>query len=216
MSGRRTQSPRPPARRLSSRLGRPTGEPFDFTASMARLCEDIADRSETFSHLDMSRCLVTISQARNRNAWGTQAKLTPLRFEGGARTTVRRGRQWGCQSVVHDGRDMLYVVTFVLPRFQDQTPREKLITVFHELYHISPDFNGDIRRFPGRCHAHTGSQKQYDAHMGELVDEYLSCEPPRSLYEWLGLSFDELTERHGSVTGLKIRIPKLLPVAATS
>ena len=190
--------------------------PFDFTAAMHRLCDDVSDRVETFAHLDMSRCLVTVSQARNRSPWGTQAKLTPLRFERGAKTGVRKGRHFACQSVVHGGVEMLYVVTFVLPRFQDQTPREKLVTVLHELYHISPAFDGDIRRFPGRCHAHTGSQASYDAHMGELVDEYLSCRPPRSLYAFLDDSFDELSRRHGGVTGLKIPVPKLLPIPASA
>ena len=190
--------------------------PFDFTAAMARLCNDVSDRCEALAHVDMARTLVTISQARNRHPYGTMAKLTPLRFERGGRTAVRGGRLYGCQSVVHGGVEMLYVVTFVLPRFQDQTPREKLVTIFHELYHISPAFDGDIRRFPGRCHAHTGSQAGYDAHMGELVDEYLSCRPPRGLYDWLSLDFDALCERHGRVTGLKIPVPKLLPIAQAS
>ena len=186
--------------------------PFDFTGAMHRLCEDVTRRVEAFAHVDMDRCLVTVAQARKRQSWGVQAKLTPLRFEGGATTGVRRGRQYKCQAVTHAGREMLYLITFYLPRFQDQTPREKLVTVLHEMYHISPHFDGDIRRFPGRCHAHTGSQANYDAHMGELADEYLSCRPQRELYDWLELPFDDLFGRHGGITGLKIAIPKLLPL----
>ena len=40
-----------------------------------------------------------------------------------------------------------------------ETPfEEKLTTVFHELYHISPMFDGDIRRLEGRYHVHSHSQ----------------------------------------------------------
>lgn len=185
---------------------------FDFTAAMNRLCADMCNRIEALAHIDMDQCLVTVTQARRRTSWGMQAKLTPLRFENGAETSVRNGTKWGCQQVVYKGRPQLYIVTFYLPRFQDQTPREKLVTVVHELYHISPDFNGDIRRFAGRCHAHTGSQAKYDEHMGELVDDWLSCKPSKELYDWLSLPFDRLTTRHGGVTGLKIAIPKLIPL----
>lgn len=189
---------------------------FDFTASMTRLCYDLCDRIEALAHIDMDQCLVTVAQARRRVPWGMQAKLTPLRFENGAETMAQRGQTYRCQRVVHDGRERLYIVTFYLPRFQDQTPREKLVTVVHELYHISPDFNGDIRRFAGRCHAHTGSQAAYDEHMGVLVDEWLSCRPPKELYDWLKHPFDQLSQRHGGITGLKIAIPKLIPVAASA
>ena len=42
-------------------------------------------------------------------------------------------------------------MSFYLPRFCDQSLDEKLSTVMHELWHISPAFDGDIRRLPGRC-----------------------------------------------------------------
>lgn len=190
--------------------------PFDFSAAMTALCVDLCDRIEALNHIDMSQCLVTVTQARQRSAWGMQAKLTPLRFENGSETTVRNGKTWKCQRVVINGRPQLYIVTFYLPRFQDQTPREKLVTVVHELYHISPDFDGDIRRFAGRCHAHTGSQAKYDEHMGVLVDEWLSFRPPKRLYDWLNRPFDDLSKSHGGVTGLKITIPKLIPVSETA
>ena len=185
---------------------------FDFSAAMTALCRDLCLRIGELDHIDMNECLVTVAQARRRTAWGVMAKLTPLRFQGGDEVGERNGCWYRCQGVRHDGRDMLYLVTFYLPRFQDQTPREKLITVVHELYHISPQFDGDIRRFAGRCHAHTGSQKQYDAHMAVLCDEYLATGPDRSLRAFLDLDADALAARHGGITGLKVAIPKLLPV----
>ena len=185
---------------------------FDFTAAMTALCRDLCDRIEELAHIEMDRVLVCVAQARRRTNYGTMAKLTPLRFENGEEVGERNGRWYRCQRVMHEGREMRYLVTFYLPRFHDQVPREKLVTVVHELYHISPAFDGDIRRFAGRCHAHTGSQKNYDRHMGVLCDEYLATRPDPSLRAFLDVDADTLAARHGGIVGLKVAIPKLLPV----
>ena len=58
-------------------------------------------------------------------------------------------------------------------RFMDVDFEEKLVTIFHELWHVSPRFDGDLRRHPGRCYMHTGSQKDYDAQMLRLARRWL-------------------------------------------
>lgn len=203
--------PRPVSLRVPASVAAPV-LPFDFTAAMTRLCEDISQRHETFAHLDLSRIAVCFSQARTRVLHGLQAKLTPMRFEGGALTSRRRGRQWTVQRLYVGQREMLYILTFYLPRFLDQTFEEKFITILHELYHVSPLFDGDIRRFHGRCHVHTGSQRQYDARMGEMAREYLASGPPEELYTFLRLNFRQLHERHNGMVGLQVPIPKLIPL----
>ena len=111
----------------------------------------------------MSRVAVSFSQARSGTRAGMYATLTPLRFPGGRIHTVRRGRKWGMQKVKdHNGQEMLYILNFYLPRFLDLPLREKLDTVVHELWHIGPKFDGDLRRFGNRCFAHGPSKKQYD------------------------------------------------------
>ena len=75
------------------------------------------------------------------------ATLTPLRFAGGRMHTFRRKRRWRIQRLYDpDGREMLYILTFYLPRFLDLPLREKLTTVLHELWHVGPEFDGDVRR----------------------------------------------------------------------
>ena len=39
---------------------------------------------------------------------------------------------------------MLYLLSFYLPRFLKLPWREKLATVIHELWHVNPQFNGDL------------------------------------------------------------------------
>jgi predicted metallopeptidase len=190
----------------------PPHPPFDFTLAMRRLCEDVTQRLVEFEHVRMDHVAVTFAQARRRVAHGLQAKLTPLRFEGGELVTRRRGKLWTIQRWYAGEMEMLYILTFYLPRFLEQSFREKLVTVMHELYHISPGFDGDIRRLPGHYHVHSHSQKEYDRRMESLVDQYLASNPPESLYWFLSASFRELAARHGSVVGIRVPIPKLLPL----
>jgi hypothetical protein len=191
-------------------------EPFDFTWAMRRLCEDITARLPEFGHVRMDQVAVTFAQARRRVAYGLQAKLTPLRFEGGQLVTRRRGRLWTIQRWYDGDVEMLYILTFYLPRFLEQSFREKLITVMHELYHISPGFDGDIRRLPGHYHVHSHSQKEYDQHMDLLVDRFLATNPPEELFRFLRGGFRDLTARHGSIVGIRVPIPKLLPLSKSA
>lgn len=185
---------------------------FDFCKAMTSLCEDICVRHPVFQHVRMTEVAVTFAQTRSPVEWGIQARLTPLRFEGGAIVERRNGRLWTIQRVYHRGQEALYLLTFLLPRFLNLSFEEKLITVFHELYHISPQFDGDIRRFGGACYMHTGSQKSYDRQMAVFADQYLRRNAPEELVRFLRYSFPELQSHCGDVVGLRIALPRLIPM----
>lgn len=198
-------------RRRADSADSPCG--FDFTGHMRALCEDITQRLPALGHIDMDRVAVSFSQARKRVRHGLYATLTPMRFEGGALSSHRGGQRYTVQRLyAADGREMLYILSFYLPRFLDETFREKLITVLHELWHIGPQFDGDIRRHPGRCHVHTQSQREYDEQMAVLTDKWLAERPDERLYEFLYSDFDTLHRRHGGIYGVKVPHPKLLRV----
>jgi predicted metallopeptidase len=185
---------------------------FDFTLHMRRLCQDMVARLEELRHVDMGLVAVSFAQTRRGGDYGMYASLTPLRFAGGRRHTLRRGRPWMLQRVCEGGREMLYILNFYLPRFLDLPLEEKLLTVVHELWHIGPRCDGDLRRFGGRCYAHSGSQKRYDAQVKRLAERWLALGPPEPLYDFLRLGFRQLAARHGRVLGRKIPTPKLIPV----
>jgi predicted metallopeptidase len=200
------------ARRPHSGGDKCDGDGFDFTLHIRNVCDDMAGRVEELRHIDMARVAVSFTQTRKPGDDGLYAALTPLRFAGGRRHTVRRGRKWMIQKVRDGGREMLYVLTFYLPRFLDLPLREKLTTVAHELWHIGPLFDGDLRRFAGRCYAHSGSQERYDAHVEQLVRKWLRQRPPESVYAFLRRNYRGLVARHGRVYGRRIPAPKLVPV----
>ena len=203
--GRRHRVPTNPA----------AARPFDFTAAMRELCDDVAARCEVLRHVHMPRVLVSFTPCRNRSRYGLQARVTPLRFRDGTLTRQHGPSDYQVQRFFVDGREMLYVLTFCLPRFLDQSFEEKLITVFHELYHVSPAFDGDLRRHPGRYAVHSRSKDRYDREMAELVEAYLEEHPEPDLFGFLRAGYRELWDRHGGIVGTVVPRPKLLPVGRT-
>jgi len=134
-------------------------------------------------------------------------------FHGGELIRRRRGVAYQVQRYFVDDREMLYLVTFCLPRFLDQDFDDKFITLFHELYHISPAFEGDLRRHEGRYEMHSHSKRHYDAHMADLARSYMHNGADRPLHGFLRLNFAQLQHRHGSVVAVQVPRPRLLPVA---
>jgi hypothetical protein len=182
---------------------------------MRLVCHDMSRRLAELRHIDLERVAISFRQARKRVRHGLFASLTPLRFAGGAATSIRGGRPYAVERLVDEqGREMLYLLSFYLPRFLDLDFREKLTTIVHELWHIGPRFDGDIRRHKGRCFAHSGSQKQYDAAMDRLAQRWLSLCPPEELWSFLTGTCDELLARHGRIIGVRIERPRLVPLRA--
>jgi hypothetical protein len=194
---------------------RPTGSRgvrgFDITAALRAVCVDVTTRLPDLQHIDMTKVALRFCQTRRAGRFGVQASLTPLRFQGGSLDTVRRGRPWTIQRLYDSaGREMLYLLSFYVPRFIDLPLDEKLATICHELWHIGPDFDGDLRRHEGRCYAHGSSEERFHAAMHDLAKRWLALNPPSHVYGFLQHSFGELVRLHGSIYGTKISTPKLI------
>ena len=186
---------------------------LDFTLHIERLCRDIAARTAEFRHIDMDRVAVGFRQTRKPVRHGMFASLTPLRFADGQLVTRRRGRDWTIQRIYdRSGREYLYILNFYLPRFLDLPYREKLITVFHELWHVGTNFDGDLRRHAGRCYAHGSSKTAYDENADRLVTAWLDLQPPEELHAFLQRSSRELHAAHGGIIGRRWPRPKLVRV----
>lgn len=195
----------------AGRERRPAERPFNFSAHMAALCADVAARCPTFAHIDPQALLYSFTPGKAGKT-GLLARVSPMRFAGGTLYRRHRGRVYQVQRYMVNGREVLYVVAFCLPRFLDLPFDEKLVTVFHELYHIGPSFDGDLRRFDGRCQFHTGSKKNYDRHMGELVRAYLADHPRPEVFAFLYRTAAQLWADHGGVYAVKVPRPKMVLV----
>ncbi len=186
---------------------------FDYTAAISKVCEDICFRVPELGHIDMSRVAISFSQTKHSAPFGVFATTTPLRFKFGETRMHMKGKDWMVQRCVrNDGVEYLYILYFYVPRFIELKLSDKLETIVHELYHVSPEFNGDLRRFQGRCFAHGSSQKQYDAVVRKFVDVWLKHDPPPELWDFLRLGYTEIVAQYGGVHGTKIPMPKIIPV----
>lgn len=185
---------------------------LNLTGELERLIGHITACTPELQHIAPEKLLVCVSTGRT-TLGGSLAKIHPLRFAGGEKAVkARRGRRnilCTMPTIMHQGEEILYVIYFLIPRFLELPFREKLITIFHELYHISPDFDGDIRRFPGRNYAHGSSTKSYNALMGELVDIYLGGHADAERLNFLQGNLSELRSRHRAIVGRRLQAPRI-------
>jgi hypothetical protein len=76
-----------------------------------------------------------------------------------------------------EGRRMLYCVTLRPLFFRDSRPEQRIETLLHELYHVSPAFDGTLD--PARRHARLGPK--FTRTFRPLLRRYLRGCPPEVL-----------------------------------
>ncbi len=186
-------------------LGRMARRGYNLTDDVALLVHRLSRRVDQLSHLQPGQILHGVSQARSRSRYGIYAQCHGLRFKHGRRDhQTRDGNAWLWPVIRVRGQEILYYVTYFLPRFLDQPPRDRLNTLLHELYHIHPQFNGDLRRFSGRSEFHGSRYEDFDGVVDLMVEQALPhIEIER--FPFLTCSFDELAARYGSVVGNRLR-----------
>jgi len=187
---------------------------FNYTDHLAELIRHACLIVPELSHIDCDRIHVGYAPAKTDGEYGLYAKIVPLRFVDGAET-MRKGRYlYRMPDVYYNGRQILYILYFCMPKFANLKFETKLSVIFHELYHISPLFNGDIRRFPGRNYVH-GSKKKYSEKIRALAQEYLNrCDGYRP-FEFLRMDMNELERRHGRVVAARMQQPKAIVTKVT-
>ncbi|HEY1087547.1 MAG TPA: putative metallopeptidase [Archangium sp.] len=109
----------------------------DFTQAVRALIAYVATAHPHFAHLDERRILVVAGEARR----ASRATCKPLCFAGKKRTDSL-GRKKPLVKV--QGRQMLYCITLRPLFFRRSTPRQRVATVLHELFHISKHFDGTL------------------------------------------------------------------------
>ncbi|MCZ7608333.1 MAG: hypothetical protein M5U25_20280 [Planctomycetota bacterium] len=175
---------------------------YNLTDDVALLVHLLVQRVERLAHIRPGQILHGVSQARTRSRYGVYAQCHGLRFKHGRlEHPGRNGQVWQWPIIKVRGQEILYYITYFLPRFLDQPPRERLHTLLHELYHVSPRFNGDLRRFPGRNEFHG---RDFDAAVDTILEEALPhIETER--FPFLVHDFEGLVQRFGGVVGNRLK-----------
>ncbi len=190
---------------------------YDFSACLDTLCRDLTLRVAALNHLNADAILFTLSRSRAKGTHGLYARIAPLRFNAGRLESDRRRgsymETWRMPKLRHEGRPILYIVTLLVPRFFRLSFTEKLCTIVHELYHISEECDGDIRRFPGRNFAHGSSRRSYNRTVAALVNGYLAQGPPDEVLDFLRFGEEAWQKGEVGVSSLRIAVPKARLVA---
>jgi hypothetical protein len=140
-----------------------------MTLAVKRLVRDVASRVPELAHVRASRVLVVAGEARR----ASRATIRPAHFK---ETRARAGAGAREKPLIRvKGRKILYVITLRPLWFLDSTPRERIGTILHELYHASLRFDGTLHR--GRRHSRL-PRSTYNRRIRVLLDRYLAVAPP--------------------------------------
>jgi hypothetical protein len=190
---------------------------IDLSAALDLLGADLCCRVPELAHIDLRRVLFGLARSRAEGHHGVYARIVPLRFAGGAaERTRRRGRYletFRLPGLVHEGREILYLIHLLVPRFLRLSFEQKLATVIHELYHISERCDGDLRRFPGRNFAHGASRRAFNRTVAGLQERYLAAGPDPALLDFLHLTETGWLRREFRLTGLSTPLPRARLIA---
>ncbi len=174
-------------------------------------------RLPELGHIDPERILFTLARSRADGSHGLQARIVPLRFAGGGLERVRRRGRYletlRIPPMVHEGREIFYLITLLVPRFLRLSFEQRLATVIHELFHVSEACDGDLRRFAGRRFAHGPSRQGFHARMESLAEAYLALGPDPELLSFLRVGEEDWLQGRFRLSGLRVPLPRVRLVA---
>jgi hypothetical protein len=205
----------------------------NYTERLVVLMHDIVARVPALSFINISEVLVFARHGRSDadGAYATCHSLNLPTSEPGyyfwrdRRTgRVTRRSEWfvtKTPEVRLGPRRIKYLISFVLPRFCDQTLERsrkkdlyrghdpwiaKLDTVVHELYHIDPLDSG-IRRVvrPDGTHSERSHSPTFYTEVAAMVHAYLDSRPDPACYDVLRHDFATLNAQFGGVVGTTFR-----------
>ena len=207
---------------------------INYTERIALLMQDVVARTARLSFINLEEVVVFARFGRSdaEGAFATCHCLTLPESEPGYyfwrdRSTgrVTRRSEWFVTKSpeVRIGPTRLkYLISFVLPRFCDQTLQRsrkadlypsdtagwiaKLDTLVHELYHIDPAETGirRVERADG-THSRLTHGPLFYEEVAEMVDGYLATRPDPALLEFLKYDFHTLEAMYGGVVATTFR-----------
>ena len=206
---------------------------INYTERIALLMDDIVRRTPRLSYIKMKEVLVfgRFGRSDAEGAFATCHCLTLPESEPGYyfwrdRETgqLTRRSEWfvtKSPEVRIGGTRITYLISFVLPRFCDQTLERsrkaafypgaapwlaKLDTLVHELYHIDPAAAG-IRKLvrADGSDSHRSHGPEFYEEVSEMVKSYLDTGPDPGLFDFLAHDFASLNRTFGGLVGTTFR-----------
>ncbi len=172
---------------------------LDLTDGLRIAAQDMINRIPDLQHIKLERVHFAVFFTRKASRTLTYARCYPLTRE--IKTKGRRSFKLS-KVLTNSNLEARYLLAFAWERYWEMTPRDRLETLIHELYHIGPKFDGEARAFAtGGWHGQ--GRVWFDNIIHNLCEKY--C--PHGLefkHDVLGLKLDPELE----VQFDKLRLPR--------
>ncbi|MDH5717430.1 MAG: putative metallopeptidase [Spirochaetia bacterium] len=156
----------------------------------------IVQEYKIFSHIDVTKLQILISRNRKTHKSGILAKII-------GRKEIPAG-----YSISHFPAGKLYLIYFYWPRFFEYNFNQKADVIFHELYHISEEFDGSFRKFGKLYHGKNKNDfdKEYKSYLQEFID-YHNQKPVNNAV--LTMNAVEMKKKY-EIRGNLYKLPRLM------
>jgi predicted metallopeptidase len=118
-----------------------------------------------------------------------------LKFKDGSEVIKHNKKYYTIPRIVLNNVEILYILYLYIPKFFDLTVKDKINVMFHELYHISPEFNGDIRRMSNIKSAHGHSKKSFEEKYIEYASKYFNKIDGMPFSSFLQMSYEDIKKQ---------------------
>ena len=165
---------------------------INLTDVLSLIIHDMIRFTGEFRQFDMNRILICCATNRRDGRGATYGKLLPMRFKDGSSVIKYNDKYYTIPKLNVNGSEILYIIYFYVPKFFDLSARDKIKVMFHELYHINPDFNGDIRRMGKVKSAHGHSRKSFEEKYIEYAEDFFKKISAAPYCNFLAMNTDDL------------------------
>jgi len=160
-----------------------------LTESYENLIKDIIQTHELFEDYNPERILVCFGKTRIETHFGKKYIINAEAIS--LKESI---------PIIKKGVSVFYLLRFRFPACWNGSFKRRLVTVFHELFHISPASDGSFRDLPSKVSLwHGNSHKVYNYFMGLFVNQYLEWTTNPTVYEFMKHSLDELLTTYQSI-----------------
>ena len=168
---------------------------INLTDVLTLIIHDMIKSTGEFKSFDINKILVCCASNRKDFKGAIYGKLQPLRFKDGSEIIKHNKKYYTIPKIVLNNIEILYIIYLYVPKFFNLSIKDKINVIFHELYHISPEFNGDIRRMSKFKSAHGHSKKAFEDHYIEYAENYFNKIDGTPFYSFLQMSSEDIKKQ---------------------
>ncbi len=172
---------------------------INLSDTLSLLLHEMISRTPEFEKFDANKILLCCSSNKKATGGGIYGKLLPMKFENGAGIVNHNGRYFAIPKLFINDTEILYIMYFYFPKFFNLSARDKVNVMFHELYHISPAFNGDIRRMGIMKKAHGHSKKAFEERYIDFAGDFYSYIKETPYHAFLDMKSEDLLKRFNKI-----------------